>query len=412
MKRVVVSGIGVVSPVGIGVRPFWSGLYAGKCAITPALPPLDVIPGLLSASIDAFRDDDRPDGAQALEVDRLGRFGMAAAAQAMDDAGLGATVADDRFGVVLGVSASPTEEHDHIYRRLFAEGKIRTNPTNVPRVMANALSSHLARRHGARGLALTMAGACASSALALGEALTMVRSGRLDMALTGGSDAPLGLANCRSWDALKALSSDMCRPFSRGRSGTVLGEGACMMVIEPLERALARGVRPYAELCGYGHYADCQDMVKPSVDGAAAAMHRALRDAGLAPQDVQHVNAHGTGTLLNDVVETAALRKVFGSHAQNLSVSATKSMHGHALGAAGAIEAAAALMPLCLGVVPPTVNYLGPDADCDLDYVPNHPVSRETEVALSNSFAFGGVNVALLFKRLAEGRALQPISIT
>lgn len=402
MKRVVVTGIGIVSPVGVGLPEFWSGLHKGRCAIARPPAPLDAIPGLVTAHI--ADDGVTGDADLAPFLDRGTRFGLVAASEAMRDAGLVGEAPSERLGVVLGHSASPTEQHDHIYHRLFAEGKSRTDPANVPRVMVNALASHVARRCGARGPVLTIVGACASSAQAMGEALLMVRGGRLDAALVGGSDAPLSIANCRSWLALNALAPDTCRPFSRDRKGTVLGEGACIMVIEAEERARARGARPYAELRGYGIYADCDDLVRPSGVGAVAAMSAALTDAGLPPEVIGYINAHGTGTVLNDATETAAIRQVFGAHAAALSISSTKSMHGHTLGAAGAIEAAAALLPLVAGIVPPTMNHLGTDPACDLDYTPNLAVSRDIEAVLSNSFAFGGVNVALVFSRMAHGR--------
>ncbi|MBC7951318.1 MAG: beta-ketoacyl-[acyl-carrier-protein] synthase family protein [Rhodospirillaceae bacterium] len=404
MRRVVVTGIGIVSPVGVGLLQFWRGLHKGRCAIAHPPAPLDTIPGLVTAHI--HDNSIVGDADLAPFPDRGTRFGFAAAAEAMRDAGLEGEAPSERLGVVLGHSASPTEQHDHIYYRLFAEGKNRTDPANVPRVMINALASHVARRYGARGPVLTIAGACASSAQAMGEALLMVRGGRLDAALVGGADAPLSIANCRSWLALNALAPDTCRPFSRDRKGTVLGEGACIMVIETEERARARGVRPYAEFRGYGIYADCDDLVRPSGVGAAAAMGAALADAGLPPGAIGYINAHGTGTCLNDATETAAIRQVFGAHAAALSISSTKSMHGHTLGAAGAIEAAAALLPLVAGIVPPTMNYLGADPACDLDYTPNRAVSRDVEAVLSNSFAFGGVNAALVFSRIAHGRSL------
>lgn len=403
MRRAVVTGIGVVSPLGVGLPRFWQGLRDGTCAIRRPPPPLDDIAGLVTAHIPeemaaAIVEEKSP------LYDRATLFGLAAAAEAMRDAGLEEAAPSPRMGVLLGHSGAPTEQHDVSYHRLFAKGITRTDPAIVPRVMINALASHLGRRHGARGPVLTVAAACASSTQALGEALLMIRSGRLDVALVGGSEAALGEGNCRGWLAMRALAPDTCRPFSRDRKGTVLGEGACLLVIEEEGRARARGAVPYAELSGYGLHADCEDLVRPSAAGAAAAMAAALADAGLAPEAIGHVNAHGSGTPLNDAAETAAIRQVFGAHAGALAISATKSMHGHPLGAAGATEAAAALLPLLTGIIPPTVNYLGRDANCDLDYTPNQAGRRSVEAVLSNSFAFGGTNAALAFRRLSDAR--------
>lgn len=405
MRRAVITGIGIVSPLGIGLSAFWRGLRDGVCGIGCPPPPLDGIAGLVTAHIPdelaaAITEERLP------LYDRASLFGMAAAAEAMRDAGLAEQAPSPRMGVLLGHSGAPTAQHDSGYHRLFAQGITRTDPATVPRVMINALASHLGRRHGARGPVLTLSSACASSTQALGEALLMIRSGRLDVALVGGSEAALGEGNCRGWLAMRALAPDTCRPFSRHRKGTVLGEGACLMVIEEESRARARGASPYAELCGYGLYADCQDLVRPSAEGAGAAMAAALDDARLAPEDIGHVNAHGSGTPLNDVAETAAIHQVFGSHAPTLAISATKSMHGHLLGAAGAMEVAAALLPLVADIIPPTINFVGRDPECDLDYTANQAARRTVEAVLSNSFAFGGVNAALVFRRTADGRRM------
>lgn len=405
MRRAVVTGIGIVSPLGIGLPTFWRGLRDGVCGIGRPPPPLDGIAGLVTAHIPKDLAATIAEERGPL-YDRASLFGMVAAAEAMRDAGLAEQAPSPRMGVLLGHSGAPTAQHDSSYRRLFAQGITRTDPATVPRVMINALASHLGRLHGARGPVLTLAAACASSAQALGEAMLMIRNGRLDVALVGGSEAALGEGNCRGWLAMRALAPDTCRPFSRDRKGTVLGEGACLMVVEEEGRARARGVLPYAELCGYGLYADCQDLVRPSADGAAAAMAAALADADLPPEVIGSINAHGSGTPLNDVAETTAIHRVFGSHAPALAVSATKSMHGHLLGAAGAMEAAAALLPLVAGIIPPTINFLGRDPQCDLDYTTDGAARRTVEAVLSNSFAFGGVNAALVFRRTADGRRM------
>jgi nodulation protein E len=265
--------------------------------------------------------------------------------------------------------------------------------------MPSASASQISMDLGITGPSFSVTSACASSNHALGEAFWMVRSGRVDVALSGGSEAPLAYGSMRAWEALRVLANDSCRPFSKERRGMVLGEGGGIIVLENWERAKARGARIYAEFAGFGMSADAGDIVQPSAEGAAAAMTDALADAGLAPEQVGYINAHGTGTQINDVVETRAIRAAFGAAAERLAVSSTKSMHGHALGGAGALEMVATVMAVQEGILPPTANFLSPDPACDLDYVPNEPRRQQVEAALSNSFAFGGLNAVLAVKR-------------
>jgi nodulation protein E len=241
--------------------------------------------------------------------------------------------------------------------------------------------------------------ACSSSNHAIGQAFRMVRSGDADMAIAGGSEATFSFGILKAWEAMRVVSPETCRPFSKDRTGMILGEGGAMVVLEPLDRALARGAKMYCEVTGFGMSADARHITQPSVDGPVRAMRMALRDAGTAAEAVDYVNAHGTGTEANDPTETAAIRQVFGEHAYRLAISSTKSMHGHALGAAGAIEAAATMLAMRDGFIPPTVNYRVPDPACDLDVVPNHSRAAQISCAMSNSFAFGGLNAVLLFQR-------------
>jgi nodulation protein E len=254
--------------------------------------------------------------------------------------------------------------------------------------------------YGIVGPAWTVSTACSSANHAMGQAFWMIRSGAADAAITGGSEAPLSFGNLKAWEALRVVAEDTCRPFSKTRKGMILGEGAAMLVLETLEAARARGARIYAEVVGCGMSADAHHITQPSAEGPARAMRAALLDAGIAPEEVGYINAHGTGTPANDPIETAAIRTVFGSHANKLLVSSTKSMHGHALGAAGAIEAAATILGLRCGVLPPTVNYETPDPECDLDVIPNVARQALVQCALSNSFAFGGLNAVMAFRRL------------
>ena len=271
----------------------------------------------------------------------------------------------------------------------------------IPRTMANAGASCISTEYGIRGPVYTISTACSSSNHAIGQAFWMVRSGAVEVAITGGSEAPFSYGFLKAWEAMRVISKDTCRPFSADRSGLVLGEGAAMLVLEPLEAALARGAKPIAEIVGFGMSADACHITQPSAEGPARAMRMALRDAGLAPEQIGYINAHGTATEVNDRTETAAIRLVFGAHADKLGVSSTKSMHAHTLGAAGAIEAAASALSLANGILPPTVNYTTPDPACDLDVIPNTARTQQVEACLSNSFAFGGLNAVLALRNFA-----------
>jgi nodulation protein E len=264
--------------------------------------------------------------------------------------------------------------------------------------MANAGASGISMDLGLMGPTYTVSTACSSANHAIGQAFRMVRDGEVEVAVTGGSEAPFTLGLLKAWEAMRVISSDTCRPFSKDRKGMILGEGGAMMIIEPLEAARARGARIYCEICGLGMSSDAHHLTQPLMDGPARAMRGALKDAGLAPEEIGYINAHGTGTPGNDPVESQAIRAVFGAHADKLAVSSTKSMHGHALGAAGALEAVATILALHHGILPPTANYNERDPECDLDYIPNNPRAQTVGAALSNSFAFGGLNAVIAFR--------------
>jgi len=270
----------------------------------------------------------------------------------------------------------------------------------IPKTMANAGASGISMEFGITGPAFTVATACASSAHAIGLATNMVRSGMCDVAIAGGSEATFSEGLLLAWEAMRVVSPTVCRPFSRDRNGMMLGEGSAMLVIESLEHAQARGATPLAEIAGFGMSSDAHHVTQPSAEGAARAVTRALNDAGIRPEQMGYVNAHGTGTLVNDVTETRALHQAFGDHAGRLAVSSTKSMHGHTLGAAGAIESAAAILALREGFLPPTIHYNEPDPECDLDYVPNKARKAKVNVAMSNSFGFGGQNDTIIIRRV------------
>jgi nodulation protein E len=297
--------------------------------------------------------------------------------------------------VVLGAGVGGQTTQDENYFRVYREGAKRLHPFTIPKLMISAAASHITMEHGITGPSFTVASACASANHAIGIAFHMVRSGSVEVAITGGTEATITFGTMKGWDALRVMAPDTCRPFSRDRKGMVLGEGAAVAVLESLERAQARGAEILAEVVGFGMRSDAGDIVLPSPEGAAAAIRGCLADARLAPEQVDYINAHGTGTAANDITETKAIHAVMGPHAKRLAVSSTKSMHGHALGAAGALELAATVIALRDGFIPPTANFTEADAQCDLDYVPNEARAQPIGVAMSNSFAFGGQNAVL-----------------
>lgn len=336
-------------------------------------------------------------------LDRVSQFAVIAAREAARQSGL--DFREGKFGqraaCVVGTGVGGETAHDEAAKRLYREGNPRIHPLTVVRVMPSAPTSHVSIELGITGPSFGVTGACATSNHALAQALALVRSGMVDVAVAGGAEACLSVGTLRAWEAMRILADDTCRPFCKQRRGLVLGEGAGMVVLEDYEHARARGAEILAEFAGAGMSADAGDIVLPSADGAAQAIAAALRDAGLDPADVDYINAHGTATPANDPTETKAIHKVFGERAKQVAVSSTKSVHGHALGAAGALEIIAALGALREGVIPPTANFIDPDPECDLDYVPN--VAREAPVraVLSNAFAFGGLNAVVALKRFS-----------
>ena len=302
--------------------------------------------------------------------------------------------------IVTGSCVGGQTTEDEGFVNLYRNNIPRVNPFTIPRTMENAAASRISLETGVVGPTYTISTACSSSNHAIGQAFWMVRSGAAAMAITGGSEAVFSLGFLKAWEAMRVVSPDTCRPFSKDRRGLILGEGAAMLVLEPLDAARARGAPIIGEIVGFGMSSDAFHITQPSPDGAARAMRAALSDAGIEPSQIGYINAHGTATLANDATETAAIRKVFLAHADRLAVSSTKSMHGHTLGAAGAIEAAATLLALRHGILPPTANFTEPDPACDLDVIPNTARPAAVEFALSNSFAFGGLNAVLAFRRV------------
>ena len=342
-----------------------------------------------------YFDDKRADF-----IDRFAQFALIAAREAVADAGISWTPdLREQTAIITGSCVGGQSTEDIGFWDVYRKGLNRVHPLTIPKTMANAGASHISMEFGITGPSFTISTACSSAGHAIGQAYWMVRSGAVEMALTGGSEAPFSFGILKAWEAMRVVSQDTCRPFSKDRHGMILGEGAGMMVLEPLEAAQARGARIHAEIVGLGMSADAAHITQPSAEGAARAIRAALRDAGLEPQAIGYINAHGTATQANDPAEIAAIRAVFGTHAEKLALSSTKSMHGHALGAAAALEAAATALALREGVLPPTANYSQPDPECDLDVIPNVARPAAVEYALSNSFAFGGLNAVLAFRR-------------
>jgi nodulation protein E len=395
MRRVAVTGIGVVSALGLDRESFWNSLAKGRSGIAP-LERVDrtLLRFTNAAEVRGLDPCNFMEPKEADQVDRFVHLAAAATAEAVADSGR--SFSGEETAIVTGTSGAGKQTEDAAYHELYAQQKSRLNPLIIPRSMANAAASWISIRYGITGPAYTVCTACASSSHAIGQAFWMVRNGLVEAALAGGSEAPFSLGLLKAWEAMRVVSPDTCRPFSAERKGLILAEGAAMLALEPLEIARARGAHIYAEICGFGMSSDASHLTAPSADGAMRAIRLALRDASLLPEQIGYINAHGTGTPINDATETRAIRQLFPAPPP---VSSTKSMHGHALGAAGALEAAATVLALDRGVLPPTANYLGPDAECDLDVIPLTARRIQVEAAISNSFAFGGLNAVLAFRR-------------
>ncbi len=403
-RRVAVTGLGVISSLGEDVAAFLNALRAGRPGIAP-LQSVDASKLRFQnvAEVRGFDPQEHFEAGKADQLDRFAQFALVAAREAMRDAGWSAGTAlppavRENTAIVCGSCLGGQSTQDAGFIELYQKDQNRVHPLTIPRTMANAGASHIAIEFGLTGPAFAISTACSSANHAIGQAFRMVRAGEVEMAIAGGSEAPFSFGLLKAWEAMRVVSPDTCRPFCKDRRGMILGEGGAMLVLEPLDSAQARGARIYAEICGLGMSSDAHHLTQPSADGAARAMRTALADAGLAPEQVGYINAHGTATLGNDPTETRAIRAAFGARAERLAVSSTKSLHGHALGAAGALEAVATVLALREGFLPPTANFTAPDPECDLDYVPNSSREARIECALSNSFAFGGLNAVLAFR--------------
>lgn len=393
--------MGVVSALGRDAREFWQALVEGRPEVGP-ITLIDMSPMRFQNGAQArnFNPSEHFQQKELDFLDRFAQFAVVSAREAVRDAGVEWTAGlRERSAIVTGSCVGGKSSEDDGYQNLYLLHKPRVNPLTIPRSMGNAGASYISMETGICGPTYTISTACSSANHALGQAFWMVRGGMVELALAGGSEAPFSFGNLKAWEAMRVVAPDTCRPFSKDRRGMILGEGGAMMVLEPLEAAQARGARIYGEMVGFGMSSDAHHLTQPSVEGPARAMRAALADGGLAPEQIGYINAHGTATAANDPTEVAAVRAALGTQAERLAISSTKSMHGHALGAAGAIEGVATVLALREGILPPTANFTTPDPLCDLDVVPNQARRAEVECALSNSFAFGGLNAVLAFRR-------------
>jgi nodulation protein E len=401
VHRVVVTGLGAITPLGHDVASYWDGLKRGADGVRPVeLIAPERLNQKVLGEVKGF-DPLKHFGERELPIlDRVSQFAVVAAKQAIAQSGLSFEgELSERTAAIIGTGVGGQTTIDDSFKRLYEEQQPRVYPLTIPKLMANAPASQVSMHCGLRGPSFGVVSACASATHAIGLSYQMVRSGMVRCAVTGGAEASISYGAIKGWEAMRVMAPDKCRPFSKDRKGMIIGEGAALVVLETEEAACKRGADILAEVAGFGMSADAKDITAPDAGGMARAIVAALADAKVDRGGVQYINAHGTGTTANDRTETAALKASFGDHAGKLAISSTKSMIGHALGAAGALEMVATVMSLRDGVVAPTINYLGQDPECDLDYVPNEARDLSIDVALSNSFAFGGLNAVLVLRR-------------
>ena len=402
MKTIAITGIGCISAIGQNFGQFATNLLQGSNGIR-AITRFDTtdFKAKIAAEICPYDPRTLFSKAQLNLLDRYSQLALIATREAVAHAQLSFqnNPLAERTAVVIGTGIGGQDTQDLSYQRLYSEQNTRLHPFTIPKLIPSAAASHISIEFGITGPVFSTTSACASSGHALCTALLMLRSGMVDVAIAGGAEAPLTPGGLRAWEAMRIMAKDTCRPFSAKRGGMVLGEGAGTVILETLEHAQQRGATIYAEIAGCGMSADAHNMLQPTQDGAVRAMKNALHDAELALEDIQYINAHGTGTAQNDPTESAAIRTVFQQHADTLAVSSTKSMHGHTLGAAAILELIAAVIAIQKQTAPPTINYLQADPQCDLDYVPNTARPMPIRAALSNSFAFGGLNTVLAIKK-------------
>jgi 3-oxoacyl-[acyl-carrier-protein] synthase II len=409
-RRVVVTGLGLVTPLGIGLEKNWQALVGGQSGIRKIdrFPNIDAFASRIAGQVPDFHAEDFIEPKEIKKMDLFIQYSVAAASMAMEHSGFKIDPQDaENVGVIIGVGLCGIDTIEATERAYLDGGPRKISPFFIPKVISNLAPGQIAIRHGAKGVNWTPTSACASGTHAIGEAFHLIRLGLQDAVIAGGAESAITPLGVGGFSAMKALSTHndeperASRPFDRERDGFIIAEGSGVLILEERDRALERGAKIYAEVIGYGANGDAYHMTAPAPEGEGAArcMRLSLKDAGIAPSEVDYINAHGTSTEYNDANETQAIKKVFGEHAFKLAVSSTKSMTGHLLGAAGAVEGVFSVLAMRHGIIPPTINYENPDPDCDLDYVPNQARTADIRVALSNSFGFGGTNACVVFRR-------------
>ena len=394
--RVVVTGLGCVSGFGIGVISFWSGLVDGRSAITPLVGIEDDLKIRIGATVRDYSPSDYFAAEDLTLLDRISQFAVLAAREAMTDARLEKCSSHlQQAAAIIGTGNGGTHTVEDTYVQLYKNDRSRVHPLTVPKGMPCAAASSVSKHLDIKGPVFSTTSACASAAHAICQGYLLIKAGLVDVAIVGGTEAPFSYGLLKAWESMRIVSADACRPFSRDRTGFVLGEGAGVIILESAASAEQRGAGIYAELIGCGLSSDAGHITRPDIDGLTRAIMSALGHAGLVAEQVDYINAHGTGTQANDIAETVAIHRVFGTHAEALSISSTKSEHGHALGASSALEFIATVLSIDHGLVPPTANFTTAGDGCDLDYVPNIAREMPVRIALSNSFAFGGLNAVL-----------------
>lgn len=409
-KRVVVTGIGAVTPIGTGKDAFWENMYKGENGVK-VIDHLRDFPTYMAATVDDFEPQDFMEKRDVKKMDRFTHFAQAAAQMAIDDAKMDLTKEDkERVGVIVGSGIGGLDTIEKQFKILLDKGPRRVSPFLVPMLIANMASGYISIAHGLRGPNTTLVTACASGSHSIGEAYRILQRGEADIMIAGGAEAPITSISFAGFCAARAMSTrndqpeKASRPFDLQRDGFVMGEGAGVIILETEEHALNRNAPIYAEIVGYGMSGDAHHVTAPDPEGQGAylCMQRALNDGNLSPDSVDYINTHGTSTEYNDKIETLAIKRLFKDQAYKMALSSTKSMIGHLLGAAGGVELVATLLSLQKGVVLPTINYEEPDPECDLDYIPNKPQERDINVAMSNSFGFGGTNACLVVKKFNQ----------
>ena len=402
MKRVVITGAGTINALGHSVPETLEAMREGRCGIGQLeFRDVERLSINIGGQVKGFEADAQFNRQQMALYDRFTQFTLAAAKEAISQSGLefiGELAA--KSGVVLGTAGGGVSTWDDNYRSVYEDGKNRVHPFVVPKLMNNAAASHVSMEYNLKGPSFTVSTACSSSNHAMAQAFQMIRTGMAPAMVTGGSESMLCFGGGKAWEGLRVMSKDACRPFSANRNGMVQGEGAGIFVFEEMEHAKKRGAEILCEVIGFAMTSDASDIVMPSKQGAARAISGAMADAGINPEEVGYINAHGTGTAANDKTECAAVADALGPHADRVMISSTKSMHGHLIGGTGAVELLACVMALRDGIIAPTIGYEEPDPECALDVVPNEAREAKVEVALSNAFAFGGLNAVLALRRV------------